>query len=94
MNVLITNNTPPRACLADFGFSAMIHDPSLPISRNAQLDDDTFVFASPELLVSSESGMEIGLVPTQEADIYAFGMVIFQVLGYYCGHGPFYFCFV
>lgn len=72
----------------------MIHDPSLPISCNAQLDDDTFVFASPELLVSSESGMEIGLVPTQEADIYAFGMVIFQVRGYYCGHGPFYFCFV
>ena len=69
----------------------MIHDPSLPIFCNAQLDDDTFVFASPELLVSSESGMEIGLVPTQEADTYAFGMVIFQVRGYYRGHGPFFF---
>jgi len=72
----------------------MIHDPSLPISRNAELDDDTFVFASPELLVSSESGMEIGLVPTQEADIYAFGMVVFQVRGYDCGHAQFYLCFV
>ena len=69
----------------------MIHDPSLSMSSSAEIDDDTMIFASPELLVSSDSGMKIGLVPTQEADIYAFGMVIFQVREHYCGHESSYF---
>jgi hypothetical protein len=72
----------------------MIHDPSLPMSCSAQINDDTIVFASPELLVSSESGMQIGSVSTQEADIYAFGMVIFQVRGRGYGYRPYYIYFV
>ena len=36
------------------------------------------MFMSPELLVPSNFGMKDSN-PTQEADIYAFGLVIFQV---------------
>ena len=39
-------------------------------------------FMSPELLVPSKFGMK-DLVPTPEADVYAFGLVVFQV----CKHG-------
>ena len=36
------------------------------------------MFMSPELLVPSNFGMKDS-IPTQEADIYAFGLVTFQV---------------
>ena len=44
-------------------------------------------FMSPELLVPSKFGIK-NSVPTPEADIYAFGVVIFQVRGHdrRCGH--------
>jgi len=35
-------------------------------------------FMSPELLIPEEFGIK-GVVPTTQADIYAFGLVIFQV---------------
>ena len=74
----MSNDTPPRACLADFGFMTMVLNPSQPMSCSAQLEGGTRVFMSPELLMPSKFGMEDS-VPTPEADVYAFGMVILQV---------------
>ena len=74
----MTNTTPPRACLADFGLMTMVLDPIQPMSCSTQLESRTMTFMSPELLVPSRYGMKDS-VPTQEADIYAFGLVIFQV---------------
>ena len=74
----MSNHTPPRACLADFGFMTVVLDPVQPMSCSAQLEGGTTAFMSPELLVPSNFGMDNSL-PTPEADIYAFGLVIFQV---------------
>ena len=74
----MSNHTPPRACLADFGFMTMVLDPVYPLSCSAQLEGGTLMFMSPELLMPTVFDMKDG-VPTPEADIYAFGLVIFQV---------------
>ena len=74
----MSNDKPPRPCLTDFGFTTVILDPDQPTSCSAQLEGGTLVFMSPELLVPSKFGMEFS-VPTPESDIYAFGLVIFQV---------------
>ena len=77
-NIFISNDTPPRACLANFWFITMAFDSVHPMSCSIQLEDSTMTFISPELLAPSRSD-ERGSVPTPGADIYAFGMVIFQV---------------
>ena len=77
-NIYITNDTSPRACLADFGFMTMVQDPGQNLSCSAQMEGGTSAFMSPELLVPSEFGLK-GSTPTSETDIYAFGLVIFQV---------------
>jgi len=76
----MSNDTPPRACLADFGFMTMVNDPVNPMSCSAQLEGGTTTFMSPELLVPSKFGMDDSL-PTTAADVYAFGLLIFQVCG-------------
>ena len=77
-NVFINNDTPPRACIANFGFIAMAFDSVQPMSCSIQLGGGTMTFISPEILTPSRFDKQ-GLAPTLEADIYAFGMVIFQV---------------
>ena len=74
----MSNDTPPRACLADFGLMAMVLDPVHPWSCIEQLDDGTKMFMAPELLVPSKSDCTES-VHTQKSDIYAFGLVIYQV---------------
>ena len=74
----MSSDEPPRACLADFGFMTMVLDPRHPMSCSAQLEGGTITFMSPELLVPSIFGVK-NATPTPEADIYAFGLVIFQV---------------
>jgi len=74
----MSNDMPPRACLADFGFMDMVNDTKQPMSCSAQLEGGTMAFMSPELLVPSRFGIDHSL-PTPEADVYAFGLVIFQV---------------
>ena len=74
----MSNDNPPRACLADFGFMTMVLDPGQPMSCSAQLEGGTMMFMPPELLVPSKFGLKVSL-PTPEADIYAFGLVIYQV---------------
>jgi serine/threonine protein kinase len=81
-NILMSSHTPPRACLADFGFMTMVPDPEQPMSCSVQLEGGTMMFMSPELLFPSRFGLKDS-VPIPEGDIYAFGLVIFQV----CAHG-------
>ena len=74
----MSNDNPPRACLADFGFMTMVIDPGQPMSCSALLEGSTTMFIPPELLVPSRFGLK-GWTPTPEADIYTFGFVIYQV---------------
>jgi len=74
----MTNHAPPKACLADFGFTTMVLDPQNPMSSSFTLEGGTLAFMAPELLAPSEHGLR-GAVPTREGDIYAFGLVILQV---------------
>ena len=74
----MSNDNPPRACLADFGFMTMVLDPDQPMSCSVQLDGGTITFMSPELLVPSKFGVTDPM-PVPEADIYAFGLVLYQV---------------
>jgi len=88
----MSNESPPRACLADFGFMAVVLDPSQPMSCSAQLEGGTLMFMSPELLVPSKFGFTESK-PTPEADVYAFGLVIHQVCDHDRGHPPFTYIF-
>ena len=74
----MSNHVPPRACLADFGFMTMVFDPHKPMSCSVQLEGGTLTFMPPELLMPSLFGVK-NPTPTPEADIYAFGLVTFQV---------------
>ena len=69
---------PPRVCLCGFIFMTMIMDPAKPLSCSVQLEGGTMTFMAPELLEPSKFGLEDSF-PTPQADIYAFGLVIFQV---------------
>jgi len=71
----MSNDDPPRACLVDFGPMMMVFDPGQPICRSTQLEGVMVMFISPELLVPSKFGVT-ELIPTSEADIYAFGLFI------------------
>jgi serine/threonine protein kinase len=79
----MTNDTPPKACLADFGFTTMVLDPQNPMSSSLTLEGGTMTFMAPELLAPSKYGFK-NAVPTQEGDIYAFGLVILQVIVLCC----------
>jgi serine/threonine protein kinase len=80
----MTNDTPPTACLADFGFTTLVLDPLNPMSSSVTLQGGTMTFMAPELLAPSNYDLE-NSVPTQKADIYAFGLVLLQVSAlYYC----------
>jgi len=76
-NILMSNDTPPHACLADFGFMSVVPDPSQK-SRSIRLESGAMTFMSPELLIPEEFGRKCA-EPTPQSDIYAFGLVIFQV---------------
>lgn len=85
-NILI--NKGGHACLADFGLSAIVGvdthldplDPNL-LSLNHRdslmsfVDGGSYPWMGPELLELNEGNYK----PTQESDIYALGMVIYEV---------------
>jgi len=77
-NILVSNETPPRALLADFGFMMVVPEPAQPMAHSAELEGGAMTFMSPELLIPDGPGTEAA-VPTLQVDIYAFGLVIFQV---------------
>jgi serine/threonine protein kinase len=70
-NILINNETPPRACITDFGLSAVV--PSKTFGPTKPNGGGTFGYMAPELI--SE-----GAEPSREADMYAFGMVVYEVV--------------
>ena len=73
----MTNDTPPTACLADFGFTTMEFYPQL-----YALQGGTLAFMAPELLSPSKYGLNRS-TPTKEVDIYPFSLVILQVVVLY-----------
>ena len=79
----MTNDVPPKACLADFGFTRMVLDPGNPMSSSLTLEGGTLAFMAPELLAPSRFGLK-SAIPTQEGDVYAFGLVILQVIQLPC----------
>ncbi|KAF9646428.1 kinase-like protein [Thelephora ganbajun] len=83
-NILITNGTPAQACLADFGLSTLT--PSAPGGTTTITAGGTPLYMAPELLNPEKFG-ETNSRPTKPADIYALGMVIYEVL---TGLDPFY----
>lgn len=83
-NILITNETPARACLADFGLSTL--NPSTQANITTITSGGTPSYMAPELLSPKKFGFT-SAQPTKPADIYAFGMVIYEVL---TGFRPFY----
>ena len=70
-NILITSEIPPRACVADYGLSAVT--PGVPREAATITTGDAPTHVAPEL-------REPGAQPTQSGDIYAFGVVIYEVL--------------
>lgn len=81
---MITNETPGRACLADFGLSTLT--PSAPGETTTTTAGGTPLYMAPELLNPEKFG-KTNSRPTRPADVYALGMVIYEVL---TGFDPFY----
>ena len=77
-NILIDHGGHAR--LADFGFLAIVSDPTNPTASSSYTIGGTIRWMSPELLGLKESR------PTKQSDCYAIGMVIYEVLG---GRPPF-----
>ena len=69
-NILITNGTPPRARISDFGLCAIV--PTASFSPTGVETGGTVGFMAPELLEGGEV--------SKEADMYAFGMVVYEVI--------------
>lgn len=78
-NILITSDNPVRACVADFGFTTIVYDDINGPGTTSALGGGTTPFMAPELLCPSNFGRKKCEV-SREADVYAFGMVILQVL--------------
>jgi len=74
----MSNDEPPHACLADFGFITTVLSPDQKSSCSAGTTGGTARFMSPELLVPEAYNMKTSK-STPQADVYAFGSVIFQV---------------
>ena len=81
---MVTNETPARACLADFGLSTLT--PGALGETTTDTAGGTRLYMAPELLAPEKFGKK-NCRPTQPADIYAFGMVIYEIL---TGRNPFY----
>lgn len=70
----MSNETPPCAVLGDFGFITIALIPGRELSFSVEEDLGTPAFMAPELF-------HPGSTPTLQSDVYAFGMVIFEVRG-------------
>lgn len=84
-NILIKNGATPHACISDFGFSTIA--PTASFAMPASIDEykGTWSHMAPELLFPTKFGLLDGRV-SKQADIYAFGVVVYEVL---VGRTPF-----
>ncbi|KAF9777432.1 kinase-like domain-containing protein [Thelephora terrestris] len=79
-NILITNATPPQACLSDFGFSVTSPTNSFPVSMcGMNLGGGTSPYTAPEILYPQEFGLRDSKL-SKEGDIFAFGMTMYEVV--------------
>jgi serine/threonine protein kinase len=74
-NILMNANE--RACLADFGLTTIICD-TIPGYSITTANDGTARWTAPELFVPELCGLAKS-VHSKESDVYAFGMVIYEV---------------
>jgi len=74
----MSNDEPSHACLAGFGFITTVLSPDQKSSYSAGTTGGMARFLSLELLVPEAYDMKKPKA-TPQADVYAFGMVIFQV---------------
>jgi serine/threonine protein kinase len=74
-------NNDYRTCLADFGLMGIISDSGTDFtSTSMEQDAGTFRWMAPELLLSDQYAMGCS-ARTKASDIYALGMVIYEVFG-------------
>jgi len=83
----MSNDIPPRARLADFGCTITVLNPDQRL-YGARVAGGTLRFDSPERMIPQKYGKDDSM-PTPQSDIYAFGLVIFQVCQQDCGYRPF-----
>ena len=70
-NILISNESPPRACIADFGLCSI--SPSRSFGPSRTIAGGTFGYMAPELFNE-------GARASKEGDMYAFGMLVYEVI--------------
>ena len=75
----------PQACICDFGFSTFTSTVSFAVSVTRGECTGTFSHMAPELLYPEKYGLRDCRL-SEEADVYAFGMVVYEVL---TGRTPF-----
>lgn len=76
-NILI--NAKHRACLADFGLASIAYDSNAPnITSSFSTRAMTIRWTAPELLNPERFGLE-HVLPSRASDVYAFGMVAWEV---------------
>ena len=85
-NILVDQNG--HACLADFGFLAVVSDSANPTTSSSYTAGGTIRWMSPELLTLGQTGLENNR-PTKQSDCYALGMVIYEVLSGQVPFAPF-----
>ena len=78
-NILISDSPPPHAMLADFGSAWPLATPAEMPDEGELEERGTPSFMAPELLLPTKFGLE-KTRPSKEADVYAFGMTMYQVL--------------
>ena len=76
---MITNESPPRPCLSGFG-SIFIPDQVCPVPEAEVAADGVGPrYLAPELIYPSKFGLKEAR-PSREADVYAFGLLILEVI--------------
>ncbi|KAF9647924.1 kinase-like protein [Thelephora ganbajun] len=78
-NILIANESPPRACLSGFGFIS-VPEEEHPASEAPDTSQGVkWRYLAPELIHPSRFGLKF-VKSSKEADVYAFGLLVLEVL--------------
>ncbi|KAG6909100.1 hypothetical protein DXG01_001974 [Tephrocybe rancida] len=82
-NILVSDTVPPRACLADFGFTTVTDSDGLRSTRlsSGPVEGGTMQFEAPELLNPKSTYRR-----TAASDVYAFAMACYEI---FTGKSPF-----